>query len=139
MKLTEKQRRFAEAYVGEAKGNGALAARLAGYKGTPKVLSVMGAENLAKPAIAAFIEEARSKLSSQAIATREERQKLLTELMRDDDIEARDRIKACVELAKMQGDYIERHDVKHESTSRIVFEVDGRGPTPDQLKSQGDG
>jgi phage terminase small subunit len=37
--LTEKQRLFAEAYIGQAKGNARQAARMAGYSGDDNVLS----------------------------------------------------------------------------------------------------
>jgi phage terminase small subunit len=56
-KLTTKQRLFVEAYLGSANSNGTEAARMAGYKGNDKTLSVVGAENLAKPCIAALIEK----------------------------------------------------------------------------------
>ena len=49
-KLTTKQRLFVEAYL--ANPNATDAARKAGYKGNDKTLSVVGAENLAKPCIA---------------------------------------------------------------------------------------
>ena len=53
--LTTKQRLFVEAYL--ANPNATEAARKAGYAGNDKTLSVVGAENLAKPCIAALIEK----------------------------------------------------------------------------------
>jgi hypothetical protein len=49
--LTLKQQRFVDAYLGEARGNGVAAARIAGYSGNDKTLSVVSSENLAKPSI----------------------------------------------------------------------------------------
>src|SRR5690349_16476460 len=49
--LTMKQRKFIAAYIGQANGNATEAARIAGYKGTDKALSVVGADNLVKPSI----------------------------------------------------------------------------------------
>jgi hypothetical protein len=42
VELTLKQSMFAQAYVGQALGNATQAAALAGYKGTPGYLSVIG-------------------------------------------------------------------------------------------------
>lgn len=56
-KLTTKQRLFVEAYLGAAKSNATEAARMAGYKGNTHQLSVMGAQNLAKPSIKLHVEK----------------------------------------------------------------------------------
>lgn len=134
-KLTPKQQRFVDAYTGEAKGNGAQAARLAGYKGTPAALRTMAQENLAKPLIAAAIAAITEEMRAPLIASRKERQALLTKMLRESvteevvvtvgtgmgcsqiektrkDISARDRLKALELLGKMQGDFIERVEVK---------------------------
>lgn len=54
-KLTTRQRLFVEAYL--ANPNGVQAAKAAGYKGNDRTLSVVAAENLAKPNIAVLIEK----------------------------------------------------------------------------------
>ncbi len=59
--LTEKQRRFVEAYVGEARGNATEAARLAGYKKPHP----QGAENIQKPTVKAGITD-RLKIAAAA-------------------------------------------------------------------------
>ena len=56
--LTEKQRKFVEAYVGEAKGNATKAARLAGYS-APRT---SGKENTAKHHILEAVEAYREEL-----------------------------------------------------------------------------
>lgn len=69
-KLTFKQRRFCLAYIGEASGNGAESARLAGYKGNDLTLRVVAHENLMKPYVAEFIRRLRAgaeKLASGKI------------------------------------------------------------------------
>ncbi|MEM6286630.1 MAG: terminase small subunit [Bacteroidota bacterium] len=139
--LTEKQRRFVEAYMGEARGNATEAASLAGYKGSRNTLRVVGAENLAKPAIKAAITERQE--NDPLVATREERQRFLTGVMRgelcrrpltsiagyvrDEDGEivtedplAKDRIKAAETLCKMNGDFVDRQEGDY--TIRIVRE-----------------
>ena len=157
-KLTEKQQRFVEAYVGEAKGNATQAARIAGYKGNPKTLESMGRENLAKHGIRIEIDRVLEKVRSAAVATTEEVLAFLTKTMRgevvvnviavthDGDeespksfptfVETKDRLKAAELLLKAQGAFIERHDVKVEHNARFVFEVDGRGPVTARLEEK---
>jgi phage terminase small subunit len=118
--LTEKQRRFVEAFTGEAQGNATKAAKLAGYSGDEKALAVRGAEIVRNRKVQQAIEEARASVTSEAIATREERQTFLTRTMRDGGIEPKDRIKACEVLGKMQGDFIEKHEVKHEGRAVVI-------------------
>lgn len=129
--LTERQRRFVEAYVGEAQGNATHAARLAGYAGDENALAVAGAKLVRNAKVAEAVEEARRPLTRKAVATREERQSFLTEMMRSAEAEDKDRLKACEILGKMQGDFIERREVEHKGASvSFVFDDNGRGPKP---------
>ncbi len=131
-RLTEKQRKFVEAYMGKAEGNGVEAARLAGYKGNDNTLAAIASENLRKPKIASAIEERQE--GDPLVADREERQRFFTSVMRGtgcrrpvktmvgllrdkdgnvvtEDPLAKDRIKAAELLGKMNGDFVERIDV----------------------------
>lgn len=56
-KLSVKQEKFLDAYLGEANGNGTKAAQLAGYKGSLQTLKSVASENLTKPDIAKEIEK----------------------------------------------------------------------------------
>lgn len=60
MALSERERRFVEAYMGQAAGNGTEACRLAGYKGSAKTLQVQASRLLSKAIVAAAIEERRA-------------------------------------------------------------------------------
>jgi phage terminase small subunit len=117
-KLTEKQRRFVLAYIGEARGNGTEACRIAGYKGNDKTLSVVATENLGKPSIAEAIQESRD--NDPLIATVEQVRKFWTETMNDDDNEKRDRLKASELLAKTQGQFIEKRIVHNTGDPQVV-------------------
>lgn len=126
--LTEKQRRFVEAYLGAAKGNGAEAARMAGYQGKDAhTYSVVADRLLASAGIREMISAARSKTASAAIATAEEVQEFLTATMRGTECrspivtmagpvtdpktgeimtkppDAKDRVKAAEVLSKIRG------------------------------------
>lgn len=116
-KLTPRQQAFVEHYA--ACGNATEAARLAGYrKPNPQ-----GAENLAKPSIQAALAALIEKVSSSRIADAKERQEFWTAMMRDKYRQAKDRLKASELLAKKQGDFIERHEVKHTTPPNIQVQV----------------
>jgi len=110
--LTERQRRFCEAYAANG-GNGVQAARSAGYS-TPQE---QASENLRKPKVVEALEALRHETTQAAIATREERQAFWTAVLRGevDDGGAppplKDRIRAAELLGKSQGDFLERKEV----------------------------
>ena len=78
MKLTEKQKRFADYYI--ETGNASEAAIKAGY--SKKTAGVIGNENLKKPYIKSYIDEQLKKMDSDRIASAEEVLKYLTSVMR---------------------------------------------------------
>ena len=102
-KLTHKQRLFVEAY----QGNATEAALSAGY--SKKTARSIGRENLTKPYILDAIKARESKILLTLIAGREERQEFLTEVLRNVKQATKDRLKACDQLSKISGDYIDRH------------------------------
>lgn len=106
--LTEKQRRFVEAYMGEAAGNGTEAARLAGYKGNSRTLGQVASENLAKPDIAKAI--ASEVAADPLVLSREDLQRFWSRAVQgQEDV---DRLKASELLAKSQAMFVHRIEVK---------------------------
>lgn len=79
-KLTERQRRFVDAYV--ETGNATKAAIMAGY--SKKTAAVIGAENLKKPYIKRAIEERMKEIEAAKTATPEEVIKFLSAVIRDE-------------------------------------------------------
>lgn len=112
-RLTEKQRRFCEAYSSNG-GNAMGAAREAGYA-RPKQ---EGARMLENAGICAALELLRQETTNAAIATREERQSFWTAVLRDHAEDMRNRLKASELLGKSQADFIDRVD----ATTRIIVE-----------------
>ena len=112
--LTEKQRRFVEAYVGPAKGNGSEAARMAGYKAKDAhAYSVVADRLLASVGIRRAVDDVLAKTRRASIADIVEIHETLTEVLRDSSVSAGDRTRAGVELAKMRGQYAPtRHEVE---------------------------
>lgn len=78
MKLTEKQKRFADYYI--ETGNITEAAAKAGY--SKKTARVIGQENLLKPAIKGYIDEKMEAMQDERTASAKEVLEFLTKSMR---------------------------------------------------------
>lgn len=142
--LTEKQRRFVEAYLGKALGNATAAARLAGYSGDDATLNVTASRMLRNAKVVAAVEKARRPRTRAAVADREEREAWLSALMRGEITSTKldangepvevpapmsDRVKANEILGKMNGDFLERREVEMTAkVVRVVMPTNGRGP-----------
>ena len=101
--LTRKQIAFCEAYI--ETGNASEAIRRAGYKTNNP--NNMGAENLAKPCIQAYIKERTSEMDAQRVASADEVMRFYSSVMRGEvkdafglDVSVADRIKAADSLMK---------------------------------------
>ena len=83
MKLTPKQKAFAEYYI--ETGNATESAIKAGY--SKKTARVIGQENLLKPALKSSIDEKMKELEDQRIAKADEVLKYLTRVIRGEETE----------------------------------------------------
>jgi len=110
--LTPRQRIFVETY--SAIPNATNAAKEAGYRGTENTLSVIGHENLGKLKIKMALElKTKANGSARpAIADRTELQEFWTDIIRDVDKAIPDRLKSADSLAKSQGLFIDRVEVR---------------------------
>ncbi|MBQ6833557.1 MAG: terminase small subunit [Lachnospiraceae bacterium] len=122
MALTEKQKRFADYYL--ETGNGAEAARRAGYK--EKNADNMASENLRKPAIMKYIEERRRQMDEKRIATVDEVLLFFSQVMRGEvkdqfglDSQLSDRINAGKELMKRFKDIGATEEAEQENDGFI--------------------
>jgi phage terminase small subunit len=108
--LSERERRFVEAYMGEAAGNATVAAVSAGY--SKKTAGSIASRLLKKVNIRQAIDD-RAK-TDPSTATREERQRFWTDVMLGkgpyNDTAMRDRLKASELLGKSQADFVELHE-----------------------------
>lgn len=103
MKLTQKQKVFCEEYIKTS--NASDAARKAGY--SPKTAPFIGAENLKKPQIAAYIKSRLDEQDAALVADANEVLRFYSAVMRGEvrdqfglDPSLADRIKAADSLAK---------------------------------------
>lgn len=114
MKLTPKQKAFAEFYA--ASGNATEAAIKAGY--SEKTAQQIGAENLLKPVITEYLATLTKNDAENHIMTAIERQTFLTGVVRgaikegENSAKLSDRIRACELLGKMQGDFTEKQSIE---------------------------
>lgn len=83
MKLTPKQKAFAEYYI--ETGNATESAIKAGY--SKKTAKELGYENLTKPHIKSYIDEKMKELEDQRIAKADEVLKYLTRVIRGEETE----------------------------------------------------
>lgn len=110
-KLTEKERRFVLAYLGEAAGNGQKAAEMAGYaKG--KGAAVTASRLLRKASVKATLANAHAKVALVGIADAAERREILSNILRSAGSNELARINAANVLNKMDGIYVQKHKVE---------------------------
>ena len=117
--LTEKQRRFCEAFSANG-GNALNAGREAGYA-NPESQSSRLLENVR---ICKALEDLRKSSTSSAIMTREERQSMWSQIARDKAEQTKDRLKAAELLGKSQADFIERVHVTGEVKFKALADQD---------------
>jgi phage terminase small subunit len=110
--MTPKQKRFIEAY----QGNASQAALDAGY--SQKTAYAIGQKLLKNAEIQKAIQERERERLSVVIASREERQTFWSETMRNPAEKMSDRIRASELLGKSEGDFLER----------VAAQVDGLQP-----------
>ena len=114
MKLTEKQKRFIDYYI--QTGNASESCRMAGYRGDN--LDVIGAKNLNK--LQEYILPRVKELDLYRTADLKEIFEFWTKTMKNEDIKTNERLKASELLAKSQGAFIEKVEVKEIETDWFV-------------------
>ena len=113
--MTERERRFVEAYMGQASGNGTKAAILAGYSRT--TARKQASRLLTKGNILSAIEERSQR--DELTWSREQRQAFWTQIAADEKMAVRDRLKASELLARSQGDFIEKRLLQVEGNGHV--------------------
>lgn len=120
-KLTPKEAAFVRAYAGEAAGNGAKAAVLAGY--AKNSAHVTGSRLLRKANIATALAKVVDAQTQSAVADAAERRELLTGMARSKDEHPVARLKAVDILNKMDGLYVQKHEVSGRLTLEQVLDA----------------
>ena len=105
--MTPKQQAFIHEYL--ACLNATQAAIRAGY--SPKTAYSIGQRLLKNVEVSKAINSAMNERKSALIANRSERQEFWTHVMRDNDTDMKQRLKASELLAKSECDFVERHEI----------------------------
>ena len=115
-RFTERLQAFAAYYVGPARGNGTRAAILAGVP--PAGAKVWASRALTRPNVRALLEAHSARRDKAVIADADERDAVLTAILRDERRRPTDRIRAISELNKATG----RHSMTHHLKGRATLE-----------------
>ena len=99
--LSYRQQQFVKYYA----GNGAEAAKLAGYAGDNVALSKMSHRLMKLPKIKHAIRMRDSKVAKANVATRLDRQEFWTKVLLDENAEMKDRLKASELLGRSEADF----------------------------------
>lgn len=105
--MNERQRRFADNYL--KYGQTVRAALEAGY--SEHYAKGNAARLLHKPEIRKYIGQRNEQIQSRKIADMEEINEFWTSVMRNEEFDIKDRIKASELRAKVQGAFIERREI----------------------------
>ncbi|MEK1448140.1 terminase small subunit [Limosilactobacillus fermentum] len=124
MKLTAKQRLFADEYI--KSGNATQSAIKAGY--SPKTVRSIGQENLTKPDIKAYIDAKMSEIESRKIADAKEAMQSITAIARGETTETQ------AQLNPLTGKW-EKTEIPADLKTRLVAwrEILKRYPLADEL------
>ena len=127
-KLTEKQRKFVIAYLGEERGNATGAARVAGYKSAEQ----SGYDLVRHEKVSAAIRLLGEEPAEHELLTLKGRRALLARIAAGEELdreglepEMKDRLKALDILGKSSGDYVQhiRHGIDVEGRSDSELDV----------------
>lgn len=117
--MTLKQEKFIKAYL--CNGGNASAAYRTAYNATnmkPNVIHNKASELLKKDEVRVSIEKLRSEITKASIASIEEVQSFYTNILRDEDEELKDRLKASELLMRSKGGFIEK--IEHSLINTII-------------------
>jgi hypothetical protein len=98
-RLTLKQQRWLDAYLGSAHGNATEAARIAGYSGNDVTLATVGYQNIRKYQISAAVAD----VLTRAALARDEVLKLISALARREAPDDFDPLRALIYIGKYHG------------------------------------
>lgn len=117
MKLNARQKAFCEFYV--ASGNATESARKAGYSESYAVNRIH--ELMKSVGICGYIEELNKKVKDNRIADIKEVKEFWTEVLRNKNQKIQDRLKASEYIAKTNGAFLDKVELKGELKTNNPF------------------
>ena len=126
MKLNARQKAFCEYFV--ASGNATESARKAGYSESYAMNRIH--ELMKSVGICGYIEELNKEVKDKRIADMTEVKEFWTNILRNSDAKMQDRLKASEYIAKTNGAFLDKVEVKGEVKTDNPFS----GLTTEELK-----
>lgn len=120
MKLSEKQKRFADEYI--KTGNATQSAKVAGYKQP----HVQGSQNLEKLSVKTYIDEKLEQLASERIMSAQQALELLTKIAKGEE-------KETVIVGTPDGVYESKKEANLKTRIAAIKEILKRYPTENPL------
>lgn len=118
--LTEKQKRFADYYI--ESGNATDAYQRA-YGCKRQTADANGTRMLGNARVLQYIEKRNKQLDNNRIATMQEVKEFWSTVLRSDNVEMKDRLKASEYIAKTNAAFIDRQEHSGETGVRIINDI----------------
>jgi phage terminase small subunit len=119
MELNMKQKKFADNYI--ATGNATESYLKAGYRAEGNSAEASASRLLSSVKVLEYIQERNELLDVQIIADLTEAKRFWTEIMRDEDADLKDRLKASEYIAKTNGAFIDKKEIQGQGYTKIEF------------------
>jgi phage terminase small subunit len=117
--LNIKQKKFADFYI--QTGNATESYLRAGYKAEGNAAEASASRLLRNAKVLEYIEERNKKLDTEFIADIEETKRFWTDIMRDQESDIRDRLKASEYIAKTNGAFVDKREIHGQGFNKIEF------------------
>ncbi|MBG9450419.1 hypothetical protein ABE67_14055 [Cytobacillus firmus] len=117
--LNIKQRKFADYYI--ETGNATESYVRAGYQAAGNAAEVNSSRLLRNAKVMEYIRIRNEQLDKQTIADITEAKKFWTEIMRDRAFDIKDRLKASEYIAKTNGAFLDKKELKGHFDNKIEF------------------
>lgn len=115
--LNIRQKKFADYFI--QTGNAKESYLKAGYTAEGNAAEVNASRLLRNDKVLDYIEERNKELDAQFIANIEEIKRFWTRIVRDEEADLRDRLKASEYIAKTSGAFIERREIQGQGYNKI--------------------
>ncbi|WP_045524388.1 terminase small subunit [Neobacillus niacini] len=114
-----KQKKFADYYI--ETGNATVSYLRAGYEAEGNAAEVNASRLLRNAKVMEYIKERNEQLDVQFIADITETKRFWTEIMRDENADMKDRLKASEYIAKTNGAFVEKKELQGSFNNKIEF------------------
>ncbi|PAE32468.1 terminase small subunit [Bacillus sp. 7884-1] len=117
--LNIKQKRFADYYI--ETGNATTSYLRAGYEAEGNAAEVNASRLLRNAKVLEYIKERNEQMDVETIADITETKRFWTEIMRDENADMKDRLRASEFIAKTNGAFVEKKELQGAFNGKITF------------------